>query len=99
MARPEKKWKFSAEDLEDRKHWNEYMRVYEEAFDQTSTKIAPWYIIPDNNRWFARAAVASIVLEKLKSLHSKYPKTRAEQKSEMAKAQASLEKEGVSGSE
>jgi PPK2 family polyphosphate:nucleotide phosphotransferase len=97
MARTEKKWKFSIEDLEDRKHWNKYMRVYEEAFERTSTKTAPWYIIPDNHRWFARAAVASIILEKLKSLHSKYPKATTKQKTEMAKAQNSLEKEGVSG--
>lgn len=97
MERPEKKWKFSLEDLEDRKHWDEYMRVYEEAFNETSTKVAPWYIIPDNNRWFARAAIASIILEKLKSFHTKYPNSTAEQKKEMAKAQDSLEKESVSG--
>ncbi len=97
MERPEKKWKFSLEDLEDRKHWDEYMRVYEEAFNETSTKVAPWYIIPDNNRWFARAAIASIILEKLKSFHTKYPNPTAEQKKEMAKAQDSLEKESVSG--
>jgi PPK2 family polyphosphate:nucleotide phosphotransferase len=93
IKRPEKKWKFALEDLEDRKHWNKYMKVYEEAFNQTSTKIAPWYIIPDNHRWFARAAIASIVLKKLKSLHSKYPNTSEKQKKEIAKAQALLQKE------
>ncbi len=71
------------------------MKVYEEAFNQTSTKTAPWYIIPDNHRWFARAAIASIVLEKLKSLHSKYPTQSEKQKKEMAKAQALLENENV----
>jgi PPK2 family polyphosphate:nucleotide phosphotransferase len=95
MERPEKKWKFAIEDLEDREHWDKYMRVYEEAFNQTSTKVAPWYIIPDNNRWFARALIASIILEKLKSFHTKYPRPTAEQKKEMAKAQDSLEKESV----
>ena len=96
MERPEKKWKFALEDLEDRQHWDKYMKVYEEAFNQTSTKTAPWYIIPDNHRWFARACVASIILEKLKSLHSKYPDTNEKQKKEMAKAQSQLEKESVS---
>ncbi len=72
------------------------MKVYEEAFNQTSTKTAPWYIIPDNHRWVARACVASIILEKLKSLHSKYPDTNEKQKKEMAKAQSQLEKESVS---
>lgn len=92
MARPAKQWKFSIEDIADRRHWNKYMRVYEEAFERTGTKTAPWYIIPDNNRWFARAAVASIILEKLKSLHSKYPDASEKQKKEMAKAKRSLEK-------
>lgn len=95
MKRTEKKWKFSAEDLEDRKQWNKYMRVYEEAFEHTSTETAPWYIIPDNHRWSARALVGSIILEKLKSFHSKYPRTSAKQNKEMAKAQASLEKEYI----
>ena len=93
IKRPEKKWKFSFDDLEDRKHWNKYMKVYEEAFNQTSTKTAPWYIIPDNHRWFARAAIAAIVLKKLKSLHSKYPNASEKQKKEMARAQALLQEE------
>jgi hypothetical protein len=49
--------------------------VYEEAFNHTGTKLAPWYIIPDNHHWFARACIASIILAKLKTLHSKYPAT------------------------
>ena len=95
IKRPEKKWKFALEDLEDRKHWDKYMKVYEEAFNETGTKIAPWFIIPDNHRWFARAAIASIILEKLKSFHSKYPDPSEKQKKEMAKAQALLQKESV----
>lgn len=93
IERADKKWKFSAEDIEDREHWDEYMQVYEEAFNHTSTKIAPWYIIPDNHRWFARATIAAIILEKLKSLHSKYPVIDKEQQKEMTKAKAALEKE------
>jgi PPK2 family polyphosphate:nucleotide phosphotransferase len=94
IERPDKKWKFSMDDIEERKHWDEYMKAYEEAFKQTSTKIAPWHIIPDNQRWFARARVASIILEKLKSLHSKYPSVSAEEKKDMAKAISILEKNG-----
>jgi PPK2 family polyphosphate:nucleotide phosphotransferase len=93
IGRPEKKWKFSMDDLEEREHWDEYMKAYEEAFQQTSTKIAPWYIIPDNARWFARAAVASIILEKLESLHSKYPTVGKEEKEKMKKAVEILEKD------
>ncbi len=93
MKRTEKKWKFAMEDIEDREHWDEYMKVYEEAFNHTGTKIAPWYIIPDNHRWFARATVASIILAKLKSLHSRYPTPCEEQEKDIKKAQKILEKE------
>ncbi|HLM03002.1 MAG TPA: PPK2 family polyphosphate kinase [Pyrinomonadaceae bacterium] len=91
IERPEKKWKFSMDDLQEREHWDEYMKFYEETFKQTSTEIAPWYIIPDNHRWFARAAVSSIILEKLKSLHSKYPTVGEEEKKDMTKAARMLE--------
>lgn len=93
IERTEKKWKFAMDDIEDREHWDEYMKVYEEAFNHTSTDIAPWYIIPDNHRWFARATIASIILAKLKSLHSKYPAIDKKQQKEMAKAQAILEQD------
>jgi len=93
IKRTEKKWKFSMDDIEDREHWDEYMKVYEEAFNHTATDIAPWYIIPDNHRWFARSCIASIILAKLKSLHSKYPAVDKKQKKEMAKAQVILEKD------
>jgi PPK2 family polyphosphate:nucleotide phosphotransferase len=96
IERPEKKWKFSMDDIEERKHWDEYMKAYEEAFRQTSTKTAPWYIIPDNQRWFARATVASIILEKLKSLHSKYPAAGEEEKKQMTKAVSMLRKSAES---
>jgi PPK2 family polyphosphate:nucleotide phosphotransferase len=92
IERPEKKWKFSMDDLKERERWDEYMKFYEEAFKQTSTRTAPWYIIPDNHRWFARATVASIILEKLKSLHSKYPTVSEEEKKQMKKAARMLEK-------
>jgi PPK2 family polyphosphate:nucleotide phosphotransferase len=93
IERPEKKWKFSMDDLSERERWDEYMKFYEEAFRQTSTKTSPWYIIPDNHRWFARAAVASIILEKLKSLHSKYPAVSREEKENLTKATRMLEKD------
>jgi PPK2 family polyphosphate:nucleotide phosphotransferase len=92
-TRTDKKWKFAIDDIEDREHWDKYMKVYEEAFNHTGTKIAPWYIIPDNHRWFARATIASIILAKLKSLHSRYPAPSEEQEKEIKKAQKILEKE------
>lgn len=91
IERPEKKWKFSMDDVEDRAHWDEYMKIYAEVFDRTSTKIAAWHIIPNDNRWFARAAVAGIIAEKLKSLHQKYPTLSDEQQREIEQAKEMLE--------
>jgi hypothetical protein len=79
--------------VEERAHWDEYMKIYEEVLNQTSTRRAQWHIIPADNRWFARATVASIVVAKLKSLHAKYPALGEEQRTKMKKAQAKLERE------
>jgi PPK2 family polyphosphate:nucleotide phosphotransferase len=89
----EKKWKFSSTDLKDRRLWARYMRVYEEVIDRTSTKSAPWYIIPANHRWFTRAAISSLLLASLKGLHARYPIPDKDQKRDLSKAQTQLKKE------
>ena len=93
MARPEKRWKFSPSDVEERAHWRDYMRAYEEAFEQTSTERARWHVIPADSRWFARAAVASVVADTLRSLHAEYPRPDAEEEKEIENAREALEKE------
>jgi PPK2 family polyphosphate:nucleotide phosphotransferase len=93
LDRPEKRWKFSAGDVEERALWDEHMKAYEEAFRRTSTEWAPWHIIPADSRWFARAAVASAVASKLKSLHAEYPKPSTEEEKEMEDARKALEGE------
>jgi hypothetical protein len=60
--------------LEDHGRWDEFIKVYDEAIGNTATKHAPWYIIPDDHRWFAKTAVVSIIADKLKSFHSQYPR-------------------------
>jgi PPK2 family polyphosphate:nucleotide phosphotransferase len=97
LTRTDKRWKFSANDVEERARWDEYMRAYEETFKQTSTEWAPWHIIPADNRWFARAAVASIVVAKLKSLHTEYPKLDEEEEKEIEEARQKLEREETGG--
>ncbi len=99
MERTEKKWKFSLDDIEERGHWDEYMKAYEQAFNQTGTTRAPWHIIPADNRWFARAAVASIIVAKLKSLRARYPQLSKEKKKELQQARAALEKEKTANRE
>jgi len=70
---PEKNWKFSLTDVKERAHWDEYQKAFEAVFNHTSTEWAPWHIIPADHKWFTRAAVADIIISKLKSLDLKYP--------------------------
>src|SRR4028119_2213427 len=90
---PAKKWQFSDSDMEDRKRWSQFMKVYEDTLTHTSTKAAPWYIIPSDHRWFVHLTVASITRSVLRSLHSKYPTLDLQQQESMAVAQRQLEKE------
>ena len=90
---PSKNWKFSSSDLKERGFWNEYQSAYEEALQETSTKEAPWYVIPADDKWYARLAVATVILDTLKELDMHYPKVTAEQKQELQKAKAALSEE------
>lgn len=83
IDRADKNWKFSVADARERTFWKDYMRAYEEVFTHTSTKWAPWHIIPANNKWFMRLAVAGIVYETLLDLDLKYPKVTKEHKKEL----------------
>ncbi|HEY8560301.1 MAG TPA: PPK2 family polyphosphate kinase [Pyrinomonadaceae bacterium] len=92
IERTDKRWGFSATDVEDRQNWDEYMRVYGETFERTSTENAPWYVVPDQHRWFAKAVVAAVIVDKLKSFHQQYPRLDAEKKKELERARRRLEK-------
>ena len=59
---PDKNWKLSASDIRERKFWDSYQHAYEEELTHTSTEYAPWYIIPADHKWFARVAIASIIV-------------------------------------
>ncbi|MCU0453732.1 MAG: polyphosphate kinase 2 family protein [Bacteroidetes bacterium] len=87
---PEKNWKFSTSDVRERQHWSEYMKAYEEVFQHTSTRWAPWYVIPADHKWFTRAAVANILLWKLRSLKMSYPSVSKAHLAELKKAKAML---------
>lgn len=75
---PKKNWKFSSADIAERGYWNEYQRTYEKAINETSTKYAPWYIIPADQKWFARYLVSQIIVEKFEALDPKFPVLSAE---------------------
>jgi PPK2 family polyphosphate:nucleotide phosphotransferase len=73
---PARHWKISESDYAERGFWDEYTRAYEDALSKTSTKHAPWFIIPSNNKWFRNLAVARIVAETMESLGMKLPKAK-----------------------
>jgi PPK2 family polyphosphate:nucleotide phosphotransferase len=82
----DKNWKFSLADVHERQHWKDYMRAYEDAFSHTSTKRAPWYIIPADNKWFMRLAVAAIMQQTLQDLDLRYPTVSKDKKAELQQA-------------
>jgi PPK2 family polyphosphate:nucleotide phosphotransferase len=86
----EKNWKFSVNDAKERSFWKDYMNAYEDVFRHTSTKYAPWYIIPADNKWFMRLAVAAITYRTLDKLDLKYPTLTAEKKQGLAEAKKVL---------
>ena len=86
----DKNWKFSVNDAKERTFWKDYMHAYEEVFTHTSTKHAPWYIIPADNKWFMRLAVAAITYQTLDDLNLKYPRLTQEKKAELLEARKVL---------
>jgi len=78
---PEKKWKMSAADMHERTFWDSYQRAYEKLLIHTNTEGAPWYIIPADHKWFSRAAVADVIVSRLKSLALVYPSLSNTQRS------------------
>ena len=86
----DKNWKFSMNDAKERVFWKDYMHAYEDVFTHTSTKHAPWYIIPADNKWFMRLAVAAITYQTLENLDLKYPVLTKEKKQELLEAKKVL---------
>ncbi len=70
---PEKHWKFNAGDLKERALWDKYMGAYEDMIRSTSTKDAPWYVVPSNSRWFSRLVVAGAVADAVEKLNPQFP--------------------------
>jgi PPK2 family polyphosphate:nucleotide phosphotransferase len=89
----DKNWKFSVNDVHERAFWKDYMQAYEDVFTHTSTKQAPWYIIPANNKWFMRLAVAAVIYQTLQDLKLRYPTVSDAKKAELIKARELLTSE------
>ncbi len=93
IAEADKHWKFSASDVRERGFWDEYQKAYTEAIEHTSTKNAPWHIVPADKKWFTRIAVSEIIIQKLESLDLHYPKVSDEHNKNLLEAKELLEAE------
>ena len=93
LDEPQKNWKFSLSDVKEREHWDEYMAAYEEMLRRTSTEHAPWHVIPADDKWFMRMAVADIIVGTLEKLKPEYPTITEEKRRELEAARKVLEQE------
>src|SRR5262249_15948345 len=90
LERPEKNWKFSANDIKERAYWDEYMTCYEDLIRETASPEAPWYVVPADNKWFTRVVVAAAVIDALASLDLSYPEVSKVKLKELAAARRAL---------
>lgn len=94
---PEKNWKFSLADIVERKFWQQYMQAYEQCLSATSTKKAPWYIVPADDKKNARLIISKIIVDTLESLKMSYPEPDAKRQRELLSIREQLMKEGSGG--
>jgi PPK2 family polyphosphate:nucleotide phosphotransferase len=87
---PSKNWKFSLSDLKERAFWDDYQKAYEDAMSETSTEYAPWFVIPADDKWYARLAIAAVITRQFAKLKINYPIVTQAQKEELQKAKLQL---------
>jgi PPK2 family polyphosphate:nucleotide phosphotransferase len=90
IDQPDKRWKFSMSDVEERKLWPKYMAAYEEAIRETARDYTPWYVVPADNKWFTRLVVGAALVEALDGLKPEYPKVTGAKLKELDKAKRAL---------
>ena len=93
LDKPEKNWKFSPADVQERAFWDDYMHAFEEAIRATAARHAPWYVVPADNKWFTRLVVAAAIVEAVEKLKLSYPQIDAVKKKELVAARAALASE------
>ena len=90
LETPDKHWKFSASDAQERQHWNDYMTAYEAMIRATARPYAPWYVVPADNKWFTRVVVAATIIDALEALDLKFPEMTDAQKQKLGEARKAL---------
>ena len=93
LDQPDKRWKFSAADIQEREFWGDYMHAFEEAIRATASKHAPWFVVPADNKWFTRLVVVAAIVKVLDDLDLAYPQVDPQKAKELAAAQAALDKQ------
>jgi len=87
---PEKHWKFSESDVRQRRHWDEYMRAYEDMVRGTSSEHAPWLVVPADHKWYTRLVVAAAIVDALEELDLEFPELPPQKKRALARARHEL---------
>jgi len=94
---PEKNWKFNANDVKERAHWDEYQEAFSQMLSATSTEHAPWYIIPSDHKWFLRVAVAAVLVNTLAEIDPQYPTVSDEDRRALLVSKQELEDQAPEG--
>ena len=93
IEEPEKNWKFSASDYEERQYWDGYQEAFEIAINRTASKEAPWYVVPADHKWYMRYVVSEIILHTLKEMDPKYPEVTEERLKQFSQYKKELQEE------
>lgn len=96
---PDRNWKFSAADVRERKYWDDYQKAFSEVLSATSTKWAPWYVIPADRKWFARICAAAVLAHTLIEVDPQYPTVSDERRLDLLAVRRELEDEAPEGAE
>src|SRR6059058_5591340 len=96
---PDHNWKFSAADIAERQRWDDYRLAFSEALSHTSTKWAPWYVIPADRKWFGRLGAAAVLVHTLMEIDPQFPAVTSEQRDELQKVKETLEAQAPKGAE
>ncbi len=94
---PEKNWKFSAADVRERGNWDDYQKAFSEMLSATSTRWAPWYVIPADHKWFARICAAGVIVHTLIEIDPRYPVVSKDRRQQLQAVKAELEAEAPRG--
>ena len=93
LDQPAKNWKFSVADAKERSHWGDYMRAYEQMIRHTSSRHAPWYVVPADHKWFTRLVVGAAVIDALEDMQVAFPTVDPEKRKELEAVRRALEHE------